>query len=85
MFRLYDMNNLNNYPQKQPSPAPVQTPLTMGRRLALSTAPSVSPYVSPSVSPSLLSNSPSLLFFQAPMIANVSQARGGCGSCGGTR
>lgn len=67
MFRMYDMNNLNNSPQTSTiTPQPVQLPLTMGRGLRLST-------------------SPSAIFFQTPMIPNVSQAKGGCGSCGGTR
>ena len=75
MFRLYDMNNFTNSP-----PPTVQTPLPMRRGLLLSNSPMLL-----SNSPMLLSNSPTLSFFQKPMIANVAQAKGGCGSCGGTR
>ena len=92
MFRLYDTNNLNNSPQNSPIISNVPMHFTMGRGLMRPNTPSVSPSVSPlllsnspAVSPMLLSNSPSLLFFQTPMIPNVSQAKGGCGSCGGTR
>jgi hypothetical protein len=73
MFRL-DMNNLTNSPQTQPiissNASNVPMHFTMGRKLMRTNAPSVSP---------------ALLFFQTPMIPNVSQAKGGCGSCGGTR
>lgn len=73
MFRLYDMNNFTNSTQSTPITT-TQPSITMGRSLLLSSSPLPS-----SPSPS------TLLFFQKPMIANVSQAKSGCGSCGGTR
>jgi hypothetical protein len=68
---MFRLYDMNNFTNSPPPT--VQTPLPMRRGLLLSN------------SPMMLSNSPTLSFFQKPMIANVAQAKGGCGSCGGTR
>ena len=68
---MFRLYDMNNFTNSPPPT--VQTPLPMRRGLLLSN------------SPMLLSNSPTLSFFQKPMIANVAQAKGGSGSCGGTR
>ena len=89
MFRIYEQRRFTSN---------IQIPLTTGRDVgrppvlhSTPFTPSNSPVVvlSTPSNPSTLSNSPLVRsnsnFFQKPMIANVSQARGGCGSCGGSR